>query len=93
MCRNVRVQRQAIELAKEDTPEVFAVYEDGGTNLTGLVKVFNKTLAILYAVNRYGEIEYEDKSGVSGNVTPWLIRKLFGLNDWGVRDLFTVVPC
>lgn len=95
MCRNYRIQRETIETAKEDTPDVFAIYEDHGENLTGLVKVFNKTLAILYAVDRYGDIEYEDKSGVANHdeLTPWLVRKLFGLNDWGVRNLFEVVPC
>lgn len=59
MCKNYRVQQTVIALAKRETPEVYAVYEQDSTpDLVGIVKVVNKTTAELYDVRRYGDVEF-----------------------------------
>lgn len=59
MCRNYRTQRNVIERAKRDTPDVYAVFETifGDRDLVGIVKVYAKTTADCYSVHRYGDTE------------------------------------
>lgn len=92
MCKNARIKNEVIEQAKQDTPDVFAVYEDG-EDLVGIVKVYNRVLAILCDVHRYGDVEYYSKAAVKGELAPWYIKKLFGLDDRSLRNMFTVVAC
>lgn len=92
MCKNYRIQNEVIEQAKQDTPDVFAVYEDG-EDLVGIVKVYNRVLAILCDVHRYGDVEYYSKAAVKDELEPWYIKKLFGLDDRSIRHMFRVVAC
>lgn len=92
MCKDIRTINTVIEQAKEDTPDVFAVYEQGD-DLVGIVKVYNRVLAILCDVHRDGEVEFYGKTSVRENLTPWYIRKLFGLDDPSVRNMYRVVTC
>lgn len=92
MCKNIATQRSVIEQAKEDTPDVFAVYEHDN-DLVGLVKVYNRVLAILYDVHRYGDVEYYAKQTIRDELTPWYVKKLFGLDDRSMRNMFRVVAC
>lgn len=92
MCKNIATQNAVIEQAKEDTPDVFAVYENNN-DLVGLVKVYNRVLAILYDIHRYGDVEYYSKETVHDELTPWYVKKLFGLDDRSMRNMFRVVAC
>ena len=92
MCKNARIKNEVIEQAKQDTPDVFAVYEQGD-DLVGIVKVYNRVLAILCDVHRYGDVEYYSKAAVKNELTPWYIKRLFGLDERSLSRLFTVVPC
>lgn len=91
MCKNYKVQHQVIEQAKQDTPEVYALYEQGD-NLVGLVKVFNRTLAMFYNVHRYGDTELYAHTSTEG-VGFKLIKRVFGVDDPMLRGMYRVVPC
>lgn len=80
MCKNYRIQRNVIELATAETPEVYAVYVEGPVrDLVGIVKVFNKSEAILCDVFRYGDTEPFRKLPVWGRPSNRTIAKMFDL--------------
>ena len=89
MCKNYRVQQNTISIAKQDTPEVYAVYEDGPVpDLVGIVKVYDKVRAVLFDVYRYGDIEAFRTIPVWGHPSNRTIAKWFDLT-----TLYRVVPC
>ena len=89
MCKNYRVQRNVIELAKRDTPEVYAVYEQGEVqDLVGIVKVFDKVRAVLYDVHRYGDTEPFKQVPVWDRPSNRTIARMFDLT-----NMYRVVPC
>lgn len=94
MCRAKKYQDECIDTAKEDTPDVFAVYEDR-EDLKFIVKVYNRVLAILYRVDRYGEIEYFEKKALASRskLNTTLIRRVFGFDDRSIRQFYTVYAC
>lgn len=92
MCKKYETITTVIEQAKEDTPDVFAVYEPG-RDLVGLVKVYNRVLAILYDVAGDGELSYFRKGRVRGELDWQTVKRLFGLDEPGLRSLYRVVPC
>lgn len=88
MCKNYQTQRNVIELAKRDTPEVYAVYEQGPVpDLVGIVKVIDKTMAELFDVHRYGDIEFFKRIPVWGSPSNRTIANWFGLTHF-----YRVVP-
>ena len=91
MCRAKKYQDECIDTAKKDTPDVFAVYENR-EDLKFIVKVYNRVLAILYKVDRYGNIEYFEKRALTSRsmLNTTLIRKVFGFNDRSIRQFYTV---
>jgi len=92
MCKNRRFQSIAIEQAKHECERVFAIFEFG-EDLKHIVRVYNNTLAIIYDVDRYGEVEVAEHKACKGEPTPFFIKKLFGFNDWSVRRMYRVVAC
>lgn len=89
MCKNNRVQQQVISLAKHDTPEVYAVYEDGPVpDLVGIVKVYDRVRAVLFDVYRYGDIEAFRTVPVWSKPSNRTIARWFDLT-----NLYRVVPC
>lgn len=89
MCKNYKIQRTTIELAKADTPEVYAVYEEGSVpDLVGLVKVFDRTRAVLFDVYRYGDVEPFKTVPVFSRPSNRTIARWFGLT-----HLYKVVAC
>lgn len=92
MCKNVRIQEQVIEDAKADTPEVYALFEQGN-NLVGLVKVFNRTLAMFYNVHRYGDVDLYAHTSTRDELSYKLIKRVFGVDDPMLRNMYRVVPC
>lgn len=89
MCRNAHTQSLVIEMAKQDTPEVYAVYEQESTpNLVGLVKVYEGVRAVLFDVFTYGDIESFKSIPVWGNPSNRTIASWFGLT-----HMYRVVAC
>ena len=81
MCKNYRTQQVVISLAKRETPEVYAVYEQDSTpDLVGIVKVINKTTAELYDVHRYGDVEFFKRIPVWSAPSNRTIANWFGLS-------------
>ena len=94
MCKAKKYQDECIDTAKADTPDVFAVYEDHD-DLKFIVKVYNRVLAILYKVDRYGDIEYFEKKALTSvsKLNTTLIRRVFGFNDRSIRQFYSVSAC
>lgn len=89
MCKNIHTQSVVIEMAKRDTPEVYAVYEQESTpDLVGLVKVFDRTRAVLFDVYRYGDTEPFKTVPVFSRPSNRTIARWFGLT-----HLYKVVAC
>lgn len=89
MCKNYRVQRNVIELAKKDTPEVYAVFEDGPVpDLVGIVKVYERTHAALFDVYRYGDTELFRTIPMWARPSNRAIARMFDLT-----TSYRVVPC
>ena len=95
MCKN---PSRVIADAKDDTPEVYALYK--GDELEGLVKVFNGVLAIAYEIIVGDELSYYSKSSTK-NVTNMyeLVRRLFhveggpSIEDQYIRRSYRVAAC
>ena len=89
MCKNYRVQQNTISIAKQDTPEVYAVYEQGLVpDLVGLVKVYDRVRAVLFDVHRYGDVEVFRTIPVWGRPSNRTIANWFGLS-----SMYRVQPC
>lgn len=81
MCKNYQTQCNVIEQAKRDTPEVYAVYEQGPVpDLVGIVKVIDRTTAELFDVHRYGDIELFKRVPVWSAPSNRTIANWFGLS-------------
>lgn len=89
MCKN---PNRVITDAKNDTPEVYALYK--GTELEGIVKVFNGVLAIAYDIIGGDELSYYSKSSTK-NVTNRfeMVRRLFGVESGFIRPMYSVARC
>lgn len=80
MCKNYRTQQAVISLAKRETPEVYAIYEQGPVpDLVGIVKV-DRTTAELFDVHRYGDIELFKRIPVWSAPSNRTIANWFGLS-------------
>ena len=91
MCKDRKVINGIIEDAKQDTEEVYALYErDRG--LVGLVKCYSRSLAIFYDVSADGVISYFSKSSSEG-MSYTLIRRVFGVDDRYIRRMYRVAAC
>ena len=89
MCKNPNL---VISEAKRDTAEVYALYK--GTELEGIVKVFNGVLAIAYDIISGDELSYYSKSSTK-NVTNRfeMVRRLFGVESGFIRPMYSVTRC
>ena len=89
MCKN---PSRVIADAKDDTPEVYALYK--GDELEGLVKVFNGVLAIAYDIITGDELSYFSKSSTRNCTNRFeMVRRLFGVESGFIRPMYSVARC
>lgn len=86
MCKNYATQRRVIDEAKMETPEVYALYEQG-EDLVGICKVYDRTTAMFFNVHRYGDLDFHKKALVPDLMDFTAILK-FVRNEFGVGDPF-----